>query len=391
MIETAVLTQHVARAARPIDNTARVMRFLETSPHLIDDNLKAYDLLINRFNRLVEDNSPYLILFPAVLQFKRTLVSHGIAQLPTIEEMKTKDEWTYHFGRGVRNAVRLMQHGQDQRTGLATYASSDRIDAASRTDVDESALVAGSMGHFIEQTMFVWLKKRINYRGAKDEIIHPLENMTLLMELESKHSPLFDEFLKLGWIKTDRMEKLKPQFEQLNEMLEARKKGTIYVRASFYDKLRRVASQEDLTENELKDSIGFVQVHPLDFFISGNALFCVVRQEIWKREKNGGCYTDFPMPLLEVVAITHPDKPLEFQGDLFNNGVHANNKKGLFYFYYGDSNDMPTVRLFRSPSWQFHDYDDKELAKMGTNAKEVEQHMSKVIKENPQRQFLIST
>lgn len=172
--------------------------------------------LIDRFNRLGEEELGRLAPFMEhTSDLKRIL---GGIPLPKVEEITPKEVLV-----GINKARFSMTWGQGIREGVISDTPENRKLAILTPimETSEKALAIGTAAHLIERAMFWHFKGRaVSYHWQKDDILHALVEVAMLMEAEFRAergpkpklleiftTPTFlDENGGLGWRKQAEVE-----------------------------------------------------------------------------------------------------------------------------------------------------------------------------------------
>ena len=153
--------------------------------------------------------------------------------LPTLQEIQNASDGEILISEGVENGARLIELGNfaeskknDPKTvslledWMKKVLKGNQIVSPARNDIDldpQTRLIAIET-HMTERIFLAWLNK-MGYKGVKDDVISMLDEMIQYGRLTGKPSPLEESFRKLHWIKEEKYEKLRQQFElETNEL-----------------------------------------------------------------------------------------------------------------------------------------------------------------------------
>ncbi len=197
----------VANRLRNLDNMLPVALFAYGHSREVSQLIVGgFGELIDRFNTL-DPGSTVMEIMPAAKHLKNVL---EWIPIPRPEKFSPRE-----ILAGVKNAVPLMEMGQRVKKGGFKenfLVTKDAIGTPSM-ETSELALAVGTGGHILERTIFNMMRRcGIEHDWIKDEVLHALEETSMLMYAESvrgrgKEPVLFTlisdpNFLGgLGWLK----------------------------------------------------------------------------------------------------------------------------------------------------------------------------------------------
>jgi hypothetical protein len=211
----------VANRLGYLDNTLPVALFAYRHSREVSQLIVGgFSELIDRFNAL-DPGSTVMEIMPGTKHLKTVLQGTPI---PRPLDFSPRDIIT-----GVKEAVPLMEMGQRVKNGGLDENLSVTKEAIGTPSMETSelALAAGTGGHILERTIFnVMRRSGIEHDWTKDEVLHALEETSMLMYAESlkgrgKEPVLFTlisdpNFLGgLGWCKAKRAAKFMQDYAAL--------------------------------------------------------------------------------------------------------------------------------------------------------------------------------
>jgi hypothetical protein len=207
----------VSKRLAPLEQSGRVMTYVMEHRQEIESLIfDGFNELIDRFNRLDEEELERLALLMERTSGLKTIL--GGIPLPKLEEISSKE-----VVGGIKKARILMTWGQCLEAAMIPDAPGIRRKAIFTPTMatSEKALAIGTTGHLIERAMFSHFERRgVSHRWQKDDVLHALEEVAMLMEAEfrdgvgSKPSlleiftapPSLDEKGGLGWRRPEEVE-----------------------------------------------------------------------------------------------------------------------------------------------------------------------------------------
>lgn len=369
-----------------LDNASRMRDYVEQNGQEITERLQQYADMIDRLNVFLSGENPHVILFRHILNLRNKLLTIGLTRLPRVVEMQQDPSFMWSFGRGFNRAIEMMINGHEHSYGVGSHPNADRVDVTAKREVSEKNLVIGGMAHILEQTYIAWLKKK-GLVLTKDEILGAIDEATRSTFPGDDESPLVRPFMQLGWIKKDSISTMIRNGEQLDALLAARSPEKVYERKSHYKAPVEVHSAADIKLDGPHD-LGFAEMHSLGTFVSGNALFHIIRNELY-RESEGGYHEN---SFYEVEVLAAHDM---VEGVVFNTGAYEEPQDKhpfvtLFFYYNGETEtDGVVMHQTRDPRVEIHDYEGRMVRRLGSSPAEISRIVSERIRQNPIHTYIL--
>jgi len=283
-IEQKVADIALHQATGKIHTAEAASTILTKNPETAGAFIAGYGALIDTFNELRENKSPYLFLFPRAHNLASILTTIGIDHIPTIREMQTQREWNVHYLRALKDKViPKMVQGQTEIAEGKIHSNPQSIYAGSYPNVAIETNMASAGLLMLEQVIL----HRYPQIGGKDSLVHALTAMQKWRMFAAKDEPatsLYDRFVEAGWIKEDdKMQQLISQYFEMRNRLSHYRKKTVYIIRN--GKRERIFRSSELTDTDTKN--GFTEWYRLGVFTTGNCAFGLSR----KTEYKNGVYT----------------------------------------------------------------------------------------------------
>jgi len=210
------------------------VELMKNNPELVPNAMESYDHLVEEYNSMVQKDSPLLTLFPHSEHLRRVLESNTKElSLPPLVEMKKSLNWKKIMTKGVEDAMGYIEIGNcvEPRDGspasfLKERPTGNQIVSPGRTDLDPTTRLAAIEGHVVERVYLAWLEEK-GYKGSKDEVLGMFDEMIQYQRLVGKPSPLEESYIKLRWVKPEKLAKLQHQFELQTDEIPGAISGTL--------------------------------------------------------------------------------------------------------------------------------------------------------------------
>ncbi len=212
-------------AEQVISYAPETVELMRKNPELVPTAMGNYDTLVEEYNALVGKESPLLAFFPHSRHLGEVLTGVKQRHLPTLEELQKNPHWKDIAVKGIENAASYIELGncvEPQNGGPASFLKAfpkgNQIISPARADLDPETRLSAIEGHVVERIYLAWLEEN-GYIGSKDEVLGMFDEMIQYRHITGNLSSLEDPYIKLRWVKQEKLTKLQQQFNlESNEL-----------------------------------------------------------------------------------------------------------------------------------------------------------------------------